>query len=126
MAARSWSQVVRNLKPGSASTAGPKSSGEKNVVPGSASSEVVPGSARLEGAGGGSRNVVPGSASTEDPYEGSRRKQNRFEYSAKSSAGFVELHPKYVMSGKELFDALEATPEVERDEWQPSKLPWAI
>ena len=59
----------------------------------------------------GPEDSVPVSDST---YEGSRRLKYRYEYQASSTAGFIELHWKYVLSDAEWRNLLEAVPGVEK------------
>ena len=59
---------------------------------------------------------VPGSASTGEKYQGSRKVKQRFEYSEKSTAGFVELHKDCIPTNTEFFEALKNEPDVERVE----------
>ena len=63
----------------------------------------------------------PGAASPGEAYSGSRRLAQRFEYSAHSTAGFVELAPgsfgaaswdERFVAGKEFYNALANVPGV--------------
>ena len=65
------------------------------------------------GAGPGSGSAVR--------YGGSRLLKQRYQYSEKSRAGFVELRPGCEMTGNQLFDALGNVPGVQRVEWQKRK-----
>ena len=63
----------------------------------------------------------PGSASPGGEHGGSRQLAQRFEYSGNSKAGFVERAPTHVMTGQDMFTALQTVPEVEHVEWQLPK-----
>ena len=67
-----------------------------------------------------------GSLDGDEPYAGSRRLKQRYEYSQKSRSAFVELHPSWYPTkeeGPQEFKAwLEAVPGVERVEWQKKGL----
>ena len=71
----------------------------------------------------------PGSASHVGPvplwdhvsYGGSRRKNQRFQYGSSSTAGFAELHPRYVPTAEEFFQSLQRVPGVREVKWQTSK-----
>ena len=54
-------------------------------------------------------------------YAGSRKEKQRYEYSGTSRSGFAELSPAYVMTGQQLFDALQNVPGVARVHWHTSK-----
>ena len=47
--------------------------------------------------------------------------KQRFEYSEESTAGFVELAPKRILSETEFFTAQQSAPDVVRVEWKETK-----
>ena len=71
----------------------------------------------------------PGSASHAGPvplwghltYGGSRRKQQRFQYSPNSTAAFVELSPAHVLKPEDFLRMLLAVPGVSEAKWHTSK-----
>ena len=63
----------------------------------------------------------PGSASSHMKYGGSRKFNQRCEYSADSKAGFVELCPKHVWTVEMLKSELSNAPGITKVEWQTSK-----
>ena len=54
-------------------------------------------------------------------YGGSRSSKQRYEYSAKSYAGFVELHPVFTPTAEQFFVMLEAVPGVGYVAWHTTK-----
>ena len=66
-----------------------------------------------------------GSLDGDEPYAGSRRVKQRFEYSENSKAAFVELHQDWYPhknKGPQLFkELLEKVQGVDRVKWQTSK-----
>ena len=54
-------------------------------------------------------------------YGGSRRKNQRFQYSSDSPAGFAELVPSYVPTAEEYFRALQQVPGVREVKWHTTK-----
>ena len=65
---------------------------------------------------------MPGFASTEEEYQGSRKANQRLEYSEKSTAGFAELATGRIPSQQEFFQALKSAPDVEEVGWKDSKV----
>ena len=61
-----------------------------------------------------------GSANTAT-YTGSRKLNQRYEYSENSWAGFVELQPSFRPTPEQFFRMLETVPEVEKVAWQSTK-----
>ena len=61
-----------------------------------------------------------GSASQFVPYGGSRKLRARYSCSSNSNAGFAELSPQYVMTGEQLYSALEKVSHVQRVAWKTS------
>ena len=64
---------------------------------------------------------APLGPASREPYGGSRREKERYQYSASSRAGFAELSPDWVMTGSQLFEALKQVVGVERVGWQTPK-----
>ena len=54
-------------------------------------------------------------------YGGSRKRNQRFEYSESSTAAFVELSPQHTPSEEDLFEQLQQVPGVDKVEWHKSK-----
>ena len=72
------------------------------------------------------RLAPSGSLASPEPYAGSRRPNQRYEYSIKSKAAFVELHQDWYPppnEGPQLFkELLEKVQGVDRVKWQPAPL----
>ena len=64
--------------------------------------------------------MEPGSGSSA-PYGGSRTRKQRYEYSETSRAGFAELSPAFVMTGKQLFNKLSKVSGVKEVRWATPK-----
>lgn len=63
-------------------------------------------------------SALPGSASNSANYAGSRRLKTRYEFYPNSTSGFAELSPDYLMTGEQLYEALENVAGVLRVTWQ--------
>ena len=70
------------------------------------------------------RLAPSGSLASREPYAGSRRENQRYEYSIKSKAAFVELHQDWYPhqnDGPQSFkELLEKVQGVDRVKWQPA------